>query len=134
MSEESPTDTYTVSFKTGTGYDASLIVVRGNTADELAKNVLALTEQENGPDSSVVELVVDTENLVHAAYAAKAPEKPSTGGQGGSQPDSGGEVRLCTHGKRERRTGSKKDGSKWAGWFCPTPKGTADQCKPEWED
>lgn len=133
MSEESSTDTYTVSFKTGPGYDASLIVVRGNTAEELTANILALSEQENGPDSSVMELVVDTENVVHAAYAAKAPEKPSKGAESPSEPDSGGEVRMCTHGKRTRREGNGAKG-KWVGWFCPTPKGTADQCKPEWED
>lgn len=42
---------------------------------------------------------------------------------------------MCEHGKRERRTGTKKDGTKWAGHFCPLPKERkADQCKPVWED
>lgn len=130
---DSDTDTYTVSFKTGPGYDASLIVVRGNTAEELAANINALSEQENGPDSSVVELVVDTENLVHTAYAAKAPQAPSTGSQTAQQQDGGAEVRMCSHGKRERREGNK-NGRKWVGYFCALPKGASGSCKAEFED
>jgi hypothetical protein len=45
----------------------------------------------------------------------------------------------CAHGFRTARTGSGAKGP-WRGWFCPSPKGTPDQCKaifvdrgtPEW--
>lgn len=40
---------------------------------------------------------------------------------------------VCAHGKRTRRTGNGKKGE-WAGWFCPLPKGDANQCAVVWED
>lgn len=127
---ESDTDTYTVSFKTGPGYDASLLVVRGNTPGELVQNISAIQDD-------VVELVVDTENLIHAAWSIKnplpTPQTSSTGSQTASQPDDGGEVRLCAHGKRNRRQG-EKNGKTWVGWFCALPKGSQGACKAEFED
>lgn len=38
---------------------------------------------------------------------------------------------FCSHGKRDYREGYGKKG-KWAGWFCPTPKGAPDKCEVEW--
>ena len=35
----------------------------------------------------------------------------------------------CQHGTMIKRTGQGAKGE-WRGFFCPTPKGTADQCKP----
>lgn len=37
----------------------------------------------------------------------------------------------CKHGAlvwRESKPGAPKE---WKGWFCPSPKGTADQCEPK---
>ena len=37
----------------------------------------------------------------------------------------------CKHGKlvwRESKPGAEKS---WKGWFCPSPKGTPDQCAPK---
>lgn len=39
---------------------------------------------------------------------------------------------TCVHGARIHRSGVGKNGKPWSAWFCPTPKGTADQCDPEW--
>jgi len=39
----------------------------------------------------------------------------------------------CKHGEMTYREGvSKTSGKAWKGYFCPTPKGTQDQCPPEW--
>jgi len=38
----------------------------------------------------------------------------------------------CKHGARVKREGRSGRGP-WTGWFCPTPQGTPDQCKPEFE-
>lgn len=130
MSDESPTDTYTASFKTHTGYDASLIVVRGNTVEELVANAQALT---NG-DTSALQVVVDVQNTLHAINNVSAPDVPAPA-QPASEPAQAGAaevVRVCSHGKRVRKTGTSSKGA-WAGWFCPLPKGSADQCKPDWE-
>jgi hypothetical protein len=48
-------------------------------------------------------------------------------------------MKQCQHGDMTPRTGNGAKGP-WRGWFCPTPKGTVDQCKaifinrgtPEW--
>lgn len=37
--------------------------------------------------------------------------------------------RSCNHGAMTPRTGSGAKGP-WKGYFCPTPKGTPDQCSP----
>ena len=36
----------------------------------------------------------------------------------------------CSHGEMKLRNGVK-DGRPWSGYFCPTPKGTPDQCGPQ---
>jgi hypothetical protein len=130
MSDESPTDTYTASFKTHPGYDASLIVVRGNTVEELVANAQALT---NG-DTSALQVVVDVQNTLHAINNVSAPDVPAPAPQASEPAPAGAAevVRVCSHGKRVRKTGNSAKGA-WAGWFCPLPKGSPDQCKPDWE-
>jgi hypothetical protein len=128
VSDESATDNYTVSFKTSGGYDASLLVVRGNTVDELQGNIRALQD--------LFDEVVETENLLHAAYRVKAPEVPVPAPQAAAPattPTDSGEVRMCVHGKRTERSGTSAKGS-WTGFFCPQPKGAPDQCPVEWKD
>lgn len=43
---------------------------------------------------------------------------------------SGDGARSCKHGAMVMRQGVGKNGP-WTGWFCPTPKGTPDQCSPQ---
>ena len=38
------------------------------------------------------------------------------------------------YGKRQRRESKPGAARKWVGYFCPTPKGTPDQCDVVWED
>lgn len=40
---------------------------------------------------------------------------------------------TCAHGERKYVTGNGRTGA-WAGYFCPLPKGDANQCKPEFVD
>lgn len=58
-----------------------------------------------------------------------------TGGRGGQKPRLSYEEASadCVHGQRVRRSGSSAKGD-WVGYFCPTPKGTADQCSPNFLD
>jgi len=39
---------------------------------------------------------------------------------------------VCPHGPMTRRTGTNARGA-WTGYFCPSPKGTPDQCKARFE-
>lgn len=40
-------------------------------------------------------------------------------------------TRVCNHGPMTVRKGMGAKGE-WKGYFCPTPKGTAGQCDPQW--
>ena len=42
----------------------------------------------------------------------------------------GGSVPVCGHGQMIGRKGAGAKGE-WRGFFCPTPKGTPDQCSPQ---
>lgn len=37
--------------------------------------------------------------------------------------------KLCKHGNMTFKQGTGAKGP-WKGWFCPSPKGTPDQCQP----
>lgn len=39
--------------------------------------------------------------------------------------------KTCKHGPMTPRTGSGAKGP-WKAYMCPSPKGTPDQCEPEW--
>lgn len=127
---DNPTDTYTVSFKTHAGYEASLIVVRGDSAEELEANLAALSE-------STVQAVVDMELLVQAALTTARGVQPpvsseaATGATVTQMPSS--DDKFCNHGKREYKSGNK-NGKSWAGWFCAAPRGASDKCDPVWKD
>jgi hypothetical protein len=44
-----------------------------------------------------------------------------------------GNGHTCRHGERVHRSGKSARGD-WSAWMCPTPKGTPDQCAPEWDE
>jgi hypothetical protein len=60
-------------------------------------------------------------------YAQPAPPPPAPAAPAAS----GVPTPTCAHGQRTHRSGSSAKGP-WSAWFCPTPKGTADQCEPVW--
>jgi len=39
-------------------------------------------------------------------------------------------VNQCKHGERQFRESKPGAPKAWKGYFCPTPKGTPDQCEP----
>ena len=39
-------------------------------------------------------------------------------------------VHQCKHGERQFRESKPGAPKAWKGYFCPTPKGTPDQCEP----
>lgn len=38
---------------------------------------------------------------------------------------------MCDHGARIKRTGTNARGA-WTGWFCPLPRDSPGQCKPQY--
>ena len=63
------------------------------------------------------------------ARGEAAPQAPAPTSQTGSGSTSDG-GRTCRHGAMVHRSGNGAKGP-WQGFFCPTPKGTPDQCPPQ---
>jgi hypothetical protein len=131
---------YVVNVKTSKG---TIITARGDSAEELIANVNALVAQ-GAPDAiSTLEeaftgvstprvLATDPVALVQASLGGEvvaevpafAPKAPPVGVSASSGSD-----KMCIHGAMVKRTGNGAKGE-WRAFFCPTPKGTADQCSP----
>lgn len=124
MSES--TDTYTVSTKSGEHYGASLLVVRGNTADELLANLRDVSQD-------VLDAVVELEASLVAARGLSSPTPTPAAAADATVTQPSGTDKFCEHGKRNYRTGSSSKG-KWEGWFCALPKGSSGACDPVWGD
>jgi len=71
-----------------------------------------------------VETLYNAQGLLREALGA-TPVEQSTNK---SAPASGG--KACKHGDMTFRTGQSAKGP-WKGYFCPSPKGTPDQCEPQ---
>lgn len=127
---DNPTDTYTVSFKSDEGYGAALLVVRGDSPEELEANL-------EGVKESVLESIIEVKGLFHAAAGVATPAPapapaPAQQAAPAQQPaPSGGEDKFCNHGKRVYKSGTNSRGA-WQGWMCPQPKNASDKCEPVW--
>lgn len=136
---------YVVNVKSKLG---TIITVRGDSAEELATNigglisnglqdhVLAMEELFVGPQTAVgmvkealgatvteVTPITDATNF--------APVKPPVTTQAATTGGAGTASRNCIHGPMTKRTGEGQWGP-YKAFYCPTPKGTADQCKPQY--
>jgi len=108
--------------------DGTLINLYAVTAAELEANLQSISDMAQlilatGSDFS------SKSNTAYAtqAFAATTIEAPA---QQYSSPTSFPEGQ-CRHGQlvwRESKPGAPKA---WKGWFCPSPKGTPDQCEPK---
>lgn len=127
-----------LTFKGGTGYDAPWIVVRGHSLADAA-------DQLKGENAKILaQLMSDVQRAgrkfaeLGGALPAAAPAQPQYQQQAPAQgaPPAGamtapnGEARHCAHGAMAYKNGNK-NGKFWQGFFCPTPKGTPGQCKPQ---
>lgn len=118
-----------VSYKTGTG---DMINVRANTADELSvllegigdyATQIAATNKQLAQAYTVLPLST-THSTTSTTPPVSLPPTPVSEASGTAAP-------TCKHGARIYRSGvSSKTGKPYAFWACPTPQGTADQCKP----
>jgi len=130
---------YVVNVKTKNN---TIFTVRGDTAEELNSNitdvinfsvsdlVLALEElflEVKPPAPSSVDIVANAlgATVIEATNFAPVPPPVATA------PVSVAGQRMCQHGPMVTRKGTGAKGE-WKGYFCPTPKGTPDQCTPQW--
>lgn len=115
-----------LTFKGGTGFDAPWIVVHATSLDDALDTVSA----ENGP--KLMDLMTRTQNAGrHFAGLGPVPsqvgQRPTANTPAAAQQAPNGETRQCKHGEMQYKTGAK-NGRVWKAYFCPSPKGTPDQC------
>lgn len=128
-------DKIVVTLKGGTGYDAPWIVIHASDLQE-AHNHFA------GDNSKLMhDLMARVQNASKqfagsaptSTVAQNTPVQVRSNVPAGAQQAPGGETRQCSHGEMAYRTGrSQKDGGTWKAFMCPTPKGTPNQCAPQW--
>lgn len=128
-------------FSFTTKINNDLFTVRGNTIDEFTVNLVATaTVPAIGhllgvlDGTAPVETVAQAVNNIAAGLGAAvpvvdpfAPVAPA-GGVPMVTPTAGVGDRTCVHGTMVKRSGMGAKGE-WRAWFCPTPKGTDNQCK-----
>lgn len=126
-----PTGEITLTFKAGSGYDVPWIVIR---VPDLAAAEDVLTNQgeilKSVMEKTVRAGVYFVSQMPSTAPKASAETQSIGGGGAGRGAAPGGQARQCKHGDMVYRSGSK-DGRTWEAFFCPTPKGTSDQCKAQ---
>lgn len=137
---------YVVNVKTKAG---TIVTARGDTADELVNNIngliavgaeeaIATLEQlltgvtpvppsNSGVDTVLASLggtVVSETPIAPAPAFAPVPPPAAPAATVAGQ-------KMCQHGAMIGRKGMGSKGE-WKGYMCPTPKGTPDQCQPQW--
>lgn len=137
---------YVINVKTKAG---TIITVRGDSAEELTDNIQAFSNvSASDYVLALEEMFTATQNPVAAVQAALGAtvvnETPMTAANNFSPVPppvqaqatapiggSGTATRNCIHGVMTKRTGEGQWGP-YKAFYCPTPKGTADQCKPQY--
>ena len=110
-----------LNFKTSAG---SLVNVYLYSYDE-AEIKQALEAIANvTPEIQAVETLYNAQGLLKEALGATPVE------QSAAKSAPSGSGKACKHGDMTFRTGSSAKGP-WKGYFCPSPKGTPDQCEPQ---
>lgn len=119
----------TVTLKGGLGFNAPWVVIHSaDVSDALNQlsdtNLPALLEKAQGA-SKYFAMFGDAKPASNTSTAASGQPAAAAAG-------SGGNVKTCKHGQMVARAGVK-NGKAWSGHFCPTPQGTPDQCKPQFD-
>jgi hypothetical protein len=134
-------NTFQFSVKVG----GNILVVGGETADQFEKNFKELFG-DNGWATAISDFEnrvlridenkdpVPFDNAVQNVQAGLTGAHPglSTGAPAPAYPAAAPQpttaAPLCAHGAREFKAAKPGSGKNWTAWFCPTPKGTPDQC------
>lgn len=122
MSAETPGVKFQFNFKRNTG---TLVNYYDYTGDEgVIKLGLAICANV-APEIEAVETIYNAKEELKIALGARPVEQPRT------QSASAEGVKTCKHGEMTFRTSKPGAAKTWKGYFCPSPKGTADQCEPQ---
>lgn len=136
MSNQEAPFSYTV--KLGNG---NLFTVRGGEFSEFVANlgfaalVPGINDLIDALEGKAVQNVAQAfEGTVQSAPVSQpvnsfAPVAPAGFAAAAPAPAAAAGSRTCQHGGMIQRTGHGAKGE-WRAFFCPTPKGTPDQCQP----
>jgi hypothetical protein len=110
---------FVVSAETYTDFCTALEAVAGveesqGLLTEMGKSLIG-TAQNIQQATAIVAQAFPGATVDHSAHPVNANTAPSS--------------RACNHGTMTPRSGSGAKGP-WKGYFCPSPKGTPDQCSP----
>ncbi len=135
---------YVVNVKNKAG---TIVTVRADSAEELAANISGLVAQGlHDHINGLEELLLGPSavNIVKEALGAEVIKETPITSANNFQPvpppvkvmaattgGAGTATRNCIHGTMTKREGSGQWGP-YKAFYCPTPKGTADQCKPQY--
>ncbi|MFD8088946.1 hypothetical protein [Streptomyces malaysiensis] len=117
----------TLSFKGGSGYDASLLVLRAGSVSEMNE----LLEKEAGPLKSLLERAAKVQsfntglNAPAGGGGGSAPKKFENGRVVNKSTDAGPADDDCQHGRK------LVEKANWAALFCQARE-KSDQCDPLW--
>lgn len=130
-----PEAAFSLTCKSGKGYDADMLTVRGMSIEEFRANGIALLGEDIF-GSKLAQLAMVPQDAAPAA----PPAAPANNGGGNAAPAPGGagdwraKAPTCAHGQMTPRDWQAKSGPK-AGqtqytYFCPQPREAQDKCKP----
>jgi hypothetical protein len=108
--------------------DAIILVSAEDNDPGVAYQSFRVAAEDAGLDAVVQSFQGATASVIAAPAAAYASAPAAVAAAPLAVPG----APRCNHGPRTRRAGTNQRGP-WVGWFCPSPKGTPDQCKPDFE-
>lgn len=119
-----------VTLKGGSSYAAPWVVIH-------ADDVQDALSQLSGDDATVTAELLTRTAAVAKYFQGEVGEPVKSGGgertagkPAGATQEPSGQTRDCSHGSMQYRAAKEGSGKNWRGFFCPTPQGTPDQCKP----
>ena len=121
MSAETPGVKTQLNFKTSQGTLVNIYLYSYD--EEEIKGALTAIANVT-PEINAVETLYNAQGALKAALGATPVEQPRISSASAEN------KKTCKHGEMTFRNGSSAKGP-WKGYFCPSPKGTADQCEPQ---
>lgn len=131
-------------FSYTTKINNDLFTVRGDTYDEFLNNAMmvagvpainALLSALNGLNPVEAQAVAQIQQAIPATVVSTpqtgVPQQSFAPVPPVSTPAPLSSTPTCHHGTKVAKKGNGAKGE-WRGWMCPAPKGTPDQCTPQW--
>lgn len=113
--------------------DGRIFVIGADTYDEFKGNLEAAlgSVDAEGLLTTMAGSLASAPTSIAAAVANLAPLGVTPAPTQTFTPSTAPVARACKHGTMQTRTGAGAKGP-WKAYMCPSPKGTPDQCEPQW--